>query len=318
MTHFSDTTQFAPGLDAAADSCVGVGAATRPENQDNFLLIDGRGQASFLHGQRRKRLMLPDWRAGHARVAVLDGMGGHGHGREAAEAVVAGLLEIAPCTDLADLSAQLDALHQRLQHDFAGSAPPDKRPGTTLTLLELPPGAPALLYHVGDSRLYKVTRDRAEPLTVDHVPATSFAMAGLIGERDWWLQVHGEHRPQIAQAFILGNAFADPLGLSDPLFPLSSANLPGYLRQLGDRRALVLDREAVYVLATDGFWSCADPLGWLARWPRLLVGRPDAAAAVDALFHTMRDDPPEPLYPDNLTAIALMARRQDDTALPSS
>ncbi|WP_229217436.1 PP2C family protein-serine/threonine phosphatase [Massilia forsythiae] len=309
-------------LDVAAFSCVGAGPRLREENQDNLVLIDTAGEAVFLRDGLPQRRRLPGWRAGHARVAVLDGMGGHGHGREAAEAVAAGLLALPPCDGAAELAQRLDGLHAGLQRHFAGAAfGHGARPGTTLTMLELPAGGAPLLYHAGDSRLYEITRTHAAPLSVDHVPATAFAMAGLLGEDDWWRQVHGEHRPQVSQAFILGNAFADPARLSDPLFELSAANLPAWLAPLADRRALALRPGASYLLATDGLWSCSDPDGWVGQWPQLLGGRAKAATMLAALFGAYDAHPAAFFYPDNVTAILLRTpdgAGREETALPDA
>lgn len=315
-----DHLQFAPHLDVAARTSTGTTANRRLENQDNLLMIDTHGRAIFLRDQQEARQRVDGWTRGYARIAVLDGMGGHGRGREAAEAVVAGLLATPACATLHELSARLDALHNSLQLHFASDAGPAKRPGTTLTMLELRPDQSALLYHVGDSRLYELADGVAGVLTVDHVPATAFAMAGLLDEREWWQQVHGEHRPQISQAFILGNAFADPTQLSDPLCALSPLNLPPYLYHLPDRRAIELKRGAIYLLATDGFWSCNDPVTWVSRWPELMAAADGARGAVDALFDTMSVSPPDQLHPDNVTAVVLRVApvSTDETALPLS
>jgi serine/threonine protein phosphatase PrpC len=219
-----------------------------------------------------------------------------------------------------ELARRLDALHAELQRHFAGT--PGLRPGTTLTMLELPAGGPPLLYHVGDSRLYEITRERVSPLTVDHVPATAFAMGGLVGEAAWWQQVHGEHRPQVSQAFILGNAFADPACLNAPLFELTPLNLPSWLCGLPDRRALTLRPGASYLLATDGLWSCSDPYGWVGQWPQLLAGRADgdasAATMLGALLDAYNAHPAAFFYPDNVSAILVRtpAAAREETALP--
>jgi serine/threonine protein phosphatase PrpC len=307
-------------LDVAACSRLGAGPRLRAENQDNLLLIDHEGNAAWLHGQVPLRRRLPGWPRGHARLAVLDGMGGHGYGREAAEAVAAGLLALPPCRDADELAQRLDALHAALQRHFADARFDDgPRPGTTLTMLELPAGADPLLYHVGDSRLYEITRARVAPLTVDHVPATALAMAGQMQEAQWWQQVHGEHRPQVAQAFILGNAFADPMRLQDPLFELSAPRLPAWLAHLPDRRALRLAPGASYLLATDGLWSCSDPYGWVSQWPQLLGGQADAATMLGALLAAYQAHPAAFFYPDNVSAILLRTPEgpaRDETALP--
>lgn len=324
VTTLAATLNFGPALDVAARSSASISKLLVPENQDNLLLIDAEGRAVFLHEQAEQLVQLADWPAGHVRLAVLDGMGGHGHGREAAEATVAGLLELPACRSLAVLACALDALHARLQARFSRPGDHDtlRRPGTTLTLLEFPPGQAPLLYHVGDSRLYEITASRVAPLTVDHVPATAFALHGLLKEGEWWQQVHAEHRSQITQAFILGNAFANPQQLEDALCPLGRHNLPPFLGQLGDRRALTLRPGARYLLASDGFWACQRPAEWVARWPALL-GQPglDAATALARLYDEFASHPPPGLHIDNVTAIVFQGNdclAMDETALPSA
>lgn len=304
-------------LDLAAGSRIGAGPVQRQENQDNFLVIDAGGRVSFLRGGQPGSAQVAGWPQGHLRLAVMDGMGGHGHGREAAELVATGLLAVPACTDVAALTQHLDRLHAELQGRFDALHEAGPRPGTTLTMLEIPPSGQPLLWHAGDSRLYEITHGAATPLTVDHVPATVLAMAGLLDEAAWWRHVHGSHAPQIAQAFILGNTLADPARLDDGLVGLDAATLPAWLRALPDRRALELRPGATYLLATDGFWSCRDPAEFVARWPRLFA-QGDAQAGLDALFAEMEERPPVGLQPDNLTAIVLRPRQggRDETALP--
>ena len=305
MHLIKDALDFGPWLDAAAGSSVGAGPVPRRENQDNFLLIDASGHAVCLSRQAPFHCQVPGWPRGHVRAAVLDGMGGHGQGREAAEAAVQGLLAMPACLDTASLAARLDALHTRLQDGFDRSTPAQARPpGTTLTLLEVPPGEAPLLYHVGDSRLYELADGVASILTVDHVPATVYAMRGALDETRWRAAVHGEHHPQISQAFILGNALSDSLQLDKPLRGLDASTLPPFLAHLGDRRVLRVRPGAHYVLASDGFWACDDPLALTARWPALCAGK-SAAQAVSALFDDFLSHPPKGLHSDNITLLAL-------------
>jgi hypothetical protein len=147
------------------------------------------------------------------------------------------------------------------------------------------------------------------PLSVDHVPATAFAMGGLLGEQEWWQQVHGEHRPQVSQAFILGNAFANPAQLNDPLFELTPLNLPSWLCALGDRRALTLRPDATYLLATDGLWSCSDPYGWVGQWPQLLGG---PLAMRPACCERLLQTPTRP----SAARSSIRQRERDPAALP--
>ena len=307
MHFINDELDFGPELDAAAGSSVGAGPMARRENQDNFLLIDSKGHAACLVGQTPWRGQVAGWPAGHVRLAVLDGMGGHGHGREAAEATVQGLLAIPACVDPDTLARALDQLHARLQAAFDTGDARTRPPGTTLTLLEMAPQQAPLLYHVGDSRLYEVADGAVTALTVDHVPATVYAMHGVIDEAQWRRRVYGEHQPQIAQAFILGNVIVDPQVLGTALHALDEGNLPPFLAHLGDRRALRLRRDALYLLASDGFWSCPDPASTLARWPALCAGR-TAAQATTALFDDFLSHPPEGLHSDNLTLLALRVK----------
>lgn len=305
MTAPPPPTQFTRHLDVAARSSAGVHGASL-ENQDNYLLVDGSGRARYLLDEREHVTTLPGWPAGHARLAVLDGMGGHGNGREAAQAAVESLLGILPCTTLAQLSGELDLLHTRLQEEFDATLPAgDKRPGTTLTLLEIPPAGRAMLYHVGDSRLYEIAGEDIAPLTVDHVPATAALMDGLMAEDEWWDEVHAHHRPQISQAFILGNTFAMPGALTGSLYELTPGRLPPFLRHLGDRRLVELSPLKTYVLATDGFWSCAEANRWVARWPCIVGPAKHASDKVDALFREMEEHTPPQLHVDNLTAIVI-------------
>ena len=306
-------------LDVAVRSEIGAGPVQRAENQDNYLVIDGAGRARFLAGGQAQSAQQGGWPPGHMRLAVMDGMGGHGHGREAAESVAAGLLAIPACHDVDSLSLHLDALHRSLQRRFDDLHEAGPRPGTTLTMLEIPAAGSALLWHAGDSRLYEITAQAALPLTVDHVPATVLAIAGLQGEDAWWRRVHGSHAPQISQAFILGNTLRDPARLDDGLFALDARTLPPWLATLADRRPIALRPDATYLLATDGFWSSSDPAEFVARWPRLFA-RSDAAQCLDALFAEMLTHPPVGLQADNLTAIVLRMSGAggDETALPQS
>lgn len=298
---------FGAELDIAVRSCASASPLLPLQNQDNFLLIDRHGRAVFLRDGGAQHGICEDWPAGQVRLAVLDGMGGHRHGREAAEATVRGLLRMPACATLAQLGAQLDALHSALQTQFRRDGDdPARRPGTTLTLLELRPGLPPLLFHAGDSRLYEIDAERARALTIDHVPATGRALGGALDERTWWQKVHAEPHAQIAQAFVLGSSLLQPHRLDNALSPLDADNLPPFLRALADRRALRVRNDATYLLATDGFWACQQPQDWINCWPALLAGTGyTSAQLMDRLFDTFIRYPPAGLQADNLTALII-------------
>lgn len=244
----------------------------RRENQDNYLVVDGLGRTRFLWHEQETRLQLHDWPPGHWRLAVLDGMGGHSHGREAAEKTVEGLLDLPAATALGQISATLTALHQRLYREFHAAG---LETGCTLILLEIPPAGPALLFHVGDSRIYAVDARRAQCLTVDHVPATHLAMLGMLDGAQWHQQVHIQTNSQISQAFILGSTLGAPSlyieAIAAELYELHEGNLPLFLRGLSDRRALALEAGRTYLLASDGLWHLSKPQEFVRRWPALLA-----------------------------------------------
>lgn len=272
IMHPLDIPPTVPALDIAVRSLRSPTGQGRRENQDNYLIIDEHGQARLLWAEQETRLRLTDWPAGHRRVAVLDGMGGHSHGREAAEQTVEGLLNIPASTDLDTLSRALDALHDRLHERFRAA---DLESGCTLVLLEIPARGPALLCHVGDSRLYAISADSIDCLTVDHVPATHMAMLGLMGSAQWRQLVHAQRSSEISQAFILGSTLGVPQLYAETieasLFVLNDGNMPLFLHGLGDRRAITLDEDRVYLLASDGLWNLHQPKVFVQRWPALLV-----------------------------------------------
>lgn len=298
-------------LEVAVRSMLCPTAGGRSENQDNYLLIDCQGQARFLRNQRPQQQALQDWPSGYSRLAVLDGMGGHSHGREAAELAVQGILDIAATANLGQLSEQLEHLHSRLRREMHSNG---AEPGCTLTLVEIPPSGTPMIFHVGDSRLYAINQDRAQFLTIDHVPITRFAMMHLVDKNEWFKQAHRLPGYQISQAFILGNSLSsrEVMGNLDPgLFELHDGNLPSYLKGLGDRRSLTFESDVTYMLASDGLWHLQQPLQFIQRWPGLFYGS-------DAPLNELLDDVFEDLIDmteaepstrgDNCTAIAFRVR----------
>lgn len=257
----------------------------RRENQDNYLVVDDQGLARFLWREQETRLHLRDWPSGHWRIAVLDGMGGHSNGREAAEKTVEGLLDMPATFSLDQISGALTGLHRRLYHEFQQAG---LESGCTLIVLELPASGPALLFHVGDSRMYAVDSQQARCLTVDHVPATHLAMLGLLDGAQWRQQVHLQTSSQISQAFIMGSTLGMPSlyveTIDAELFELHDGNLPLFLRGLSDRRTLTLEPGVTYLLASDGLWHLSSPQAFIERWP-VLLGQPHVS--LDGLLDTL-------------------------------
>lgn len=261
-----------PRLEIAIRSLRSPTGLGRYENQDNFLFIDNRGRARFLRDEQEIQWQVPNWPPGYRRLAVLDGMGGHSHGREAAEKAVDGLLQLPAATDLAQLSEGVNNLHRQLYQEFQSAG---LETGCTLVLLEIPPRSPALLFHVGDSRLYAIDSRHVRCLTVDHVPATHLALLGMLDGAQWLQQVHAQSSSQISQAFILGSTLGATNFYTDiiekELYELDDSNLPLFLQGLNDRRLLTLESDQVYLMASDGLWHLHDPQMFVQRWPTLLA-----------------------------------------------
>ncbi len=296
-------------LEIAVRSLLSPTQAGRSENQDNFLIIDAHGLARFLWREKRTQQQLANWPAGHQRVAVLDGMGGHSHGREATEKTIAGLLRIPACEQLEQLSSALDALHCDLHHEFREAG---LETGCTLLLLEIPPQAAPLLFHVGDSRLYAIDAHQADCLTVDHVPATHLAILGLLDGKQWLQQVHVRPGSQISQAFVLGSTLGaasfDVDSIDTDLYALDESNLPAFLHGMNDRRRLHLEPEQVYLLASDGLWHLRHPQAFIQSWPRILA-QPQRSleALLDELFAELARHIIEQDYqPDDNTTVILL------------
>ena len=207
--------------------------------------------------------------------------------------------------------AVVERLHARLRQQMHQNG---NEPGCTLTLLEILPTGAALLFHVGDSRLYAVNADHAQYLTVDHIPVTRFAMMRLVNRDEWFQQAHIKPGYQISQAFILGNSLnnREISGNLDPgLFELHDGNLPSFLQGLGDRRNLPLQTDQTYLLASDGLWHLQQPMHFVERWPTLLGNTQQALSTqLDVLFQELVSaTQAEPnTRGDNCTAIAFRVR----------
>ena len=201
-------------------------------------------------------------------------------------------MDLPAALDLALLTGGLDALHRRLHRQFQAAG---LETGCTLTLLEIPSSGPALLFHVGDSRVYAVSARQVRYLTVDHVPATHMALLGLLDSAQWIQRVHLQANSQISQAFILGSTLGAPQlyaeAIAEDLFALHEGNLPLFLRGLGDRRPLNLEPGWVYLFASDGLWHLDDPQAFIRCWPALL-GRSDRPLdeLADALLAKLAED----------------------------
>ena len=167
---------------------------------------------------------------------VCDGMGGHARGEEASALAVQVLrqeLDWAVTGEWPDDSTVLRRVRSALLasngaifewNEQAGRSARE-RGGTTAVVL-LAAGARVCLAHVGDSRIYRLTRGGLDRLTTDHNVASQEIANGATVAAAW--------------------RRADARHLTQALGPRSSD------RVNPDLRVLALDEDALFVLCSDG------------------------------------------------------------------
>jgi PPM family protein phosphatase len=111
---------------------------------------------------------------------VADGMGGHGSGDLASRIAIE---EMSACVALRPLFAEavLTALEHANRHIIERDEA--NRMGTTATglaALETAGGDHLMVFNIGDSRVYLLSGDRLEQLTVDHSEVQELVLAGVI------------------------------------------------------------------------------------------------------------------------------------------
>lgn len=233
------------------------------KNEDSFVQIAPDGEARWLDDGQEKKYQHPSWPNGHMRLAVLDGLGGHGRGGEVSAWVAARLVAIPAFITQDAMWSTLDDLHHQARTAFAVTGPGKRAPGTTLLVLEIPVSGPAWMYHVGDSRLWLSGNDGLALLTIDHCPSTVRALRGELNFLDWQNEVlHRYHRP-ISQAFGLGGALSGDEEFSHDLVPIDMSRLPAPLSGMPDRRSIHLASGSIVLLATDGLWCFEYPMKFL-------------------------------------------------------
>jgi serine/threonine protein phosphatase PrpC len=140
----------------------------RGENQDCF----GAFPAQVLNGSLTKgRLFI-----------VADGMGGHRAGREASRLAVETLAETyysAPEKDVTmSLKRAFEAANSRI-YQKSITDPSCSGMGTTCTVLVLKDGT-AIAGHIGDSRIYRITRRKVVQVTQDHSRVAELVRRSII------------------------------------------------------------------------------------------------------------------------------------------
>jgi PPM family protein phosphatase len=209
---------------------------------------------------------------------VADGMGGHGAGDVASRIAIE---EMTACVALRPLFAEavLTALEhanrQIIERDEAN------RMGTTATglaALEAAGGDHLMVFNIGDSRVYRLSGDRFEQLTVDHSEVQELVLAGVITREQ-------------ARTHPRRNVVTRALGSDKGLLP--------------DHWLLPAVRGDRYLICSDGLFS---ELPDEAILPLLAAGDPQHAAV--ALVSAANDAGGH----DNVTVIVADVDSDDDAA----
>ncbi|MBU0498715.1 MAG: serine/threonine-protein phosphatase [Gammaproteobacteria bacterium] len=285
-----------PRLQAAARSEIGP----RRENQDNYLLIDGKGNAEYLSHGRPYRKAIPRWPGDHWRLCVIDGMGGHRNGQAFAASVAEALLEepFGP-RSLPRRRERLMSIHAALHERWHQG--PDS-PGSTLTWIDVRPDGLAHLAQVGDSRALLLRDGVWRQLTRDHSPAEFLRRDGRADE------TLSQRIPEQAMAQALGYGSFGILKDGDGQYPLQhtrqlrldlAAELtPGH-QDRPDLASFRLKRGDTLLLASDGLWSGKKKDPW-----EMLNGEGALPERLRALLWGALDTGAS----DNLTAILCQCR----------
>ena len=209
---------------------------------------------------------------------VADGMGGHGSGDLASRIAIE---EMSACAVLRPLFAEavLTALEHANRHIIERDTA--NRMGTTATglaALETAGGDHLMVFNIGDSRVYRLSGDRLEQLTVDHSEVQELVLAGVITREQ-------------ARTHPRRNVVTRALGTDAGLLP--------------DHWLLPAVRGDRYLICSDGLFG---ELPDNVILPLLAAGRPQQAA--DVLVSAANDAGGH----DNVTAVVVDIESGDEDA----
>ena len=245
-----------PGIEVAGLSDLGC---QRENNEDSYSYWEPATDAEF---SQKGRL-----------AVVADGMGGHEGGQEASRIAVEAIQETYADTTATDPQALLAAgfheAHQRIQ-SYAAAHAKLRGMGTTATAVVVV-GDRLYYAHIGDSRLYRVTKDEITRLTHDHSYVGRLVESGVISAEE------AEAHPQ-------RNILTAALGAGAEIV----VETPG--------TPLLLKTADTLVLCTDGLWGQLSDL----ELQRTVLQNPPATAC-QALVNLAR----ERGGPDNITVQVL-------------
>lgn len=220
--------------------------------------------------------------AGPDVFAVADGMGGHAAGEVASALTVAALAAVEDLAGAADPVAHLVAVLERANAEIRRRAERDPSRagmGATVAGLALAADARVVVFHLGDSRVYRLRHGQLRRLTEDH---------SVVGE----LVRHGELTEEEAGRHPHRNVVTRALGVAEAIDPVVVA--------------LPVEPGDCFLVASDGLTDEVD-----ADQIRALLHRPDpvehrARALLDAALRGGGRDNV------SVVVVAIAGRHRDD------
>ena len=223
-------------------------AGMREENQDNYLLVYPDGKCEYLKNETTQQNRINNWPIGCVRMAVADGMGGHDFGRQAAEAVINGLLELPFQSNPQELKEALLTIHRKLYKQFYNGA---KTPGSTLVMADITANGQAVIANIGDSRIYLYSSRGWYQLSRDHTIIEFAYRDNEIKFEDYSNYIQ-QNTGQIAQAMGFGSSgiIVNEDGLK------RRKHIEDLRIDVGlDVKTINLQEGDVLLLASDGIWD---------------------------------------------------------------
>lgn len=243
-TIISFTEEDIFSFDLSAKSEAGI----REENQDNYLLVYPDGKCEYLKNETTQQDQLSDWPIGCVRMVVVDGMGGHDFGRQAAEAVINELLELPFQSSPQELKEALLAIHKKLYKQFYQGA---KTPGSTLVMADIATNGQATIANIGDSRIYLHSNQGWSQLSRDHT-VIEFAYRDDEIKFDDYKAYVLQNTGQIAQAMGFGSSGV----ITDENSLKQRKHVENLRIDIGlDIKTISLQEGDALLLASDGIWD---------------------------------------------------------------
>ena len=251
----------------------------RPENQDNYLIIQKEKSqviARYLKDEKPMSQPLSNWPNDITRIAVADGMGGHANGRQIAEQLVDELIQLPPQDSPESMRQHILTIHQQLYDDYH-LPHDDKSPGTTLVMADIYcQTGKAVIINVGDSRAYMIRPRRfiqklpeIDQLTRDHSYAEFAWRDGEIDQTTYDNNLNVQHN-RLAQAIGFGSRglLKDEEGFK-PFQPDKGLridlvhDLAKEYKSHADAFHMTIKSNDILMLASDGLWSGIKTGHWL-------------------------------------------------------